>query len=145
MPFLSSITAIDAKKRLAILDKVLVPAFPRKLEMGVEKLKIMTARKTFMSIAIAVGKIPYEFTRITDVVSTAGPVIRGTPIGTAPRASLSTDLKGLLPLVISVRAMVNKRIPPAIIKSDTLIPISLIKVGPINKKTSATPEAVIID
>ena len=83
-------TAIAARRRLAIFDIVFAPAFPKKRWIDPAKKNTTPAIKMFITIAAAVATSPYSLIRIIDVVSTAGPVINGTPKGTAPRLSGST-------------------------------------------------------
>jgi hypothetical protein len=72
-------------------------------------------------------------------------VISGTPRGTAPRLSGSIFLWIFSDDNRSLIEITNRRIPPAIIKSATVIPRSFRINLPIAKKTRATKEAVNID
>ena len=71
-------TPIAARRRLAILDIVLEPAFPKKRVIGSASLDIRPAMKMLITIAAAVKKNPYSFIKRIEVVNTAGPVIRGS-------------------------------------------------------------------
>src|SRR3989339_369487 len=86
----------------------------------------------------AVDRSPYSFNNRIDVVSTAGPVIKGTPIGTAPRLSGSTKRLLFSTLTISLIDMTNRSTPPAIMKSKTVIPRSFRIPIPMARNKSAT-------
>jgi hypothetical protein len=69
------------------LDTVLAPDFPKRRIIGTYSQNVRPAITMFAIRAATVAKGPYSLTRINIVVSTAGPTIRGTPKGTAPRLS----------------------------------------------------------
>ena len=70
-----SITAIVARKRLAILERIIVPALPRKRVMGRANQNITPAIPRLARRARAVNDMPCTLARRTDVVSTAGPAL----------------------------------------------------------------------
>jgi len=78
-------TAIEARRRLAIFDNIFDPAFPKNLFMCAAKRNPAPARKMFITIAEAVMKKPCSLTRRIEVVRITGPVINGTPKDTVPR------------------------------------------------------------
>ena len=110
-------TAIAARIKPAIFEIVFVPAFPSSFMINGERRNI-TQAIIILIIRLKRGKkIPYSFERIIEVVSTAGPTMRGTPIGTAPRLSESIKRCFFSAVKISRTLIINKIMPPAIIKS----------------------------
>lgn len=140
-----SITAIVASKRLAILERIIVPAFPKKRVIGRANQNIAPAIPKLISRARAVNDIPYTLASSTEVVSTAGPVIIGTPRGTAPRVSGSTSRCLFSPVKRSLKEMTKSSMPPATMKSETVMVRARRMVGPIARKTRATADAVMRD
>jgi len=83
------ITPIAARSRLVILDTVLEPVFPIiRLISGAMK-NMAPAIKILVIIAKDVINKLCSLIKSMDVVNTAGPVISGTPMGTAPMLSRS--------------------------------------------------------
>jgi len=78
---------------------------------------------------------------IKEVVRTAGPTIKGMPSGTAPNVSgeTFTFVSGAM---ISEREMTKRRIPPATIKSEMVIPKRWKITLPKRRKMRATDKEV---
>ena len=85
IPLRINITAIEAKNKLVTFDTVLLPACSKNRSIGEAIKKTTPTIRIFAIKAKAVIIIPYSLTNKTEVVRTAGLVINGTPIGTAPK------------------------------------------------------------
>jgi len=90
IPLRTIITPIAAKSRLVILDIVLEPVLPMVRSMNGAMKKTAPAIKILVIMAEDVINKLCSLIKSMDVVKTAGPVISGTPIGTAPILSKST-------------------------------------------------------
>ena len=145
IPLRIIITAIAAKSRLVILDIVFEPVLPRTRLINGDERKIPPAIKILIIIARDVMTKVCSLIRSIDVVNTAGPVISGTPMGTAPMLSKSTGYGLLSVEIISLMEMIKRSVPPAIMKSATVIPSRFSIIVPKAIKAKATTNAVIID
>jgi hypothetical protein len=130
---------------LATFDTVFEPVFPMRAVIGAAKPKTNPAKAILRTTAPVVISLPCVLARRIQVVSTAGPVINGIPIGTAPRLDTSTSLSRFSPVSRSLSEIASSRRPPAIIKSATVIPRKRRRIGPPRINRIATVEAVRTD
>jgi len=76
-----------ARSRLTILDMALEPVVPITRLISGAAENTTPAIKIFAAMAKEVMTLLCSAIRISDVVSTAGPVMSGTPMGTTPTLS----------------------------------------------------------
>jgi hypothetical protein len=145
IPFRTNMTAMAANSRLATLESVFAPVRPMARVMDSEDTKTSPASAILATTAAAVSSLPWIPASRRHVVSTAGPLISGTPIGTAPRLSRSVWRCFFSPVRRSLNEIASSRMPPAIMKSATVMPRNLKRTGPKARKTNATVDAVITD
>ncbi len=91
-----------------------------------------------------VEKYPYAGALIRSNVRTAGPTIRGIPMGTTPKVSLGKVLV-LSEKIKSTMAKIKRRIPPATLKSEIVIPSNLKIERPAKRKPNPARKAVRVD
>lgn len=145
MPRRTNITAIAANNKLAIFDTVRTPARPSRTAIASPNRKTKPAIPIFTSTANPVNHRPCACPSRMHVVNTAGPVIKGTPIGTAPTLPGSTCRCLTCPLNKSLNDMASNRMPPAIMKSGTVTPRNDNSAGPNHRNPNATNAAVTTD